>query len=403
MSTATCCGFRRRSWTAVDTGLGLPDAGATWATVLAGLDAPVDAVRDHALPPGPRRRGRRPRRADRRPGPPGCPRLRAVPRTSGRRDREPRCRTRTSSCTGRPRTRWRPSGGEPCVRCSGSPFRARPRVARPGPATRSTAGRCSTSPGTRTATRLPSPGRRARRRRHAARVDLAEHRAVPGPRPDPLGDYFDSLGRIVALAPRVALTGHGEPSRTRRAGPGDDRPPRRPARPPEAALDAAAAPPTRSRGRCSRTSFRRPCAASRSPSRSPTWSGSSWRSAGPRRRRRAHDLREEDLSPACGRELDALRVDELRRTGRQAAAPVSTRPWARRSPGCAAREKIDVQVGREEALVVLEQLHSRRPSPCRAASRPAAVHDVAVLVAEAVVLDRVPLDRDAAGLPADVR
>ncbi len=33
----------------------------------------------------------------------------------------------------------------------------------------------------------------------------------PDSRPDPLGDYFDSLARIVELAPRVAYGGHGEP------------------------------------------------------------------------------------------------------------------------------------------------------------------------------------------------
>jgi glyoxylase-like metal-dependent hydrolase (beta-lactamase superfamily II) len=33
----------------------------------------------------------------------------------------------------------------------------------------------------------------------------------PDSRPDPLGDYLDSLERTIALAPRVALPGHGEP------------------------------------------------------------------------------------------------------------------------------------------------------------------------------------------------
>jgi glyoxylase-like metal-dependent hydrolase (beta-lactamase superfamily II) len=33
----------------------------------------------------------------------------------------------------------------------------------------------------------------------------------PDSRPDPLGDYLDSLARIVELAPRVAYGGHGEP------------------------------------------------------------------------------------------------------------------------------------------------------------------------------------------------
>jgi glyoxylase-like metal-dependent hydrolase (beta-lactamase superfamily II) len=33
----------------------------------------------------------------------------------------------------------------------------------------------------------------------------------PESRPDPLGDYLDSLERTQALAPRIALTGHGEP------------------------------------------------------------------------------------------------------------------------------------------------------------------------------------------------
>jgi glyoxylase-like metal-dependent hydrolase (beta-lactamase superfamily II) len=32
----------------------------------------------------------------------------------------------------------------------------------------------------------------------------------PGARPDPLGDYLDSLKRIVELAPRIAYAGHGD-------------------------------------------------------------------------------------------------------------------------------------------------------------------------------------------------
>ena len=35
----------------------------------------------------------------------------------------------------------------------------------------------------------------------------------PDSRPDPLGDYLDSLARIEALAPELALPGHGEPIR----------------------------------------------------------------------------------------------------------------------------------------------------------------------------------------------
>ena len=33
----------------------------------------------------------------------------------------------------------------------------------------------------------------------------------PESRPDPLGDYIHSLERTIALAPRLALPGHGEP------------------------------------------------------------------------------------------------------------------------------------------------------------------------------------------------
>jgi glyoxylase-like metal-dependent hydrolase (beta-lactamase superfamily II) len=33
----------------------------------------------------------------------------------------------------------------------------------------------------------------------------------PDSRPDPLGDYLESLERIIALAPRLALPGHGDP------------------------------------------------------------------------------------------------------------------------------------------------------------------------------------------------
>ncbi len=46
----------------------------------------------------------------------------------------------------------------------------------------------------------------------------------PDSRPDPLGDYLDSLRRVVELAPRVLLPGHGDPiddpaGRSRPAGP----------------------------------------------------------------------------------------------------------------------------------------------------------------------------------------
>ena len=33
----------------------------------------------------------------------------------------------------------------------------------------------------------------------------------PESRPDPLGDYLESLERVIELAPRIALPGHGEP------------------------------------------------------------------------------------------------------------------------------------------------------------------------------------------------
>jgi glyoxylase-like metal-dependent hydrolase (beta-lactamase superfamily II) len=39
----------------------------------------------------------------------------------------------------------------------------------------------------------------------------------PGARPDPLADYFETLDRIVELAPRVALPGHGPPVEDPRA------------------------------------------------------------------------------------------------------------------------------------------------------------------------------------------
>jgi glyoxylase-like metal-dependent hydrolase (beta-lactamase superfamily II) len=35
--------------------------------------------------------------------------------------------------------------------------------------------------------------------------------SYPDSRPDPLGDYLDSLRRTIELAPRIALPGHGEP------------------------------------------------------------------------------------------------------------------------------------------------------------------------------------------------
>ena len=37
----------------------------------------------------------------------------------------------------------------------------------------------------------------------------------PNSRPDPLGDYFETLERVEELAPRIAYTGHRDPSRTR--------------------------------------------------------------------------------------------------------------------------------------------------------------------------------------------
>ena len=54
----------------------------------------------------------------------------------------------------------------------------------------------------------------------------------PNSRPDPLADYFETLGRIEELAPRIAYAGHKEPvARPCRARPRDPRAPRGAARP----------------------------------------------------------------------------------------------------------------------------------------------------------------------------
>ncbi len=86
----------------------------------------------------------------------------------------------------------------------------------------------------------------------------------PNSRPDPLGDYFETLGRIEELAPRIAYAGHKTPLRTPLAGrvrsarttsSGSTTPQRR--------SGASRALPTRSRCPSSERIFRRRCAALR--------------------------------------------------------------------------------------------------------------------------------------------
>ena len=119
----------------------------------------------------------------------------------------------------RPRVRrLRPLRVEPDARRAGRRDRrlAGPRDARPR----------RRPPRARTATACSSPATRCSRRSRPA-IGL-----YPESRPDPLGDYLDSLRALAELAPRVSYGGHGEtvdePARARAR---DRRSPRRAARP----------------------------------------------------------------------------------------------------------------------------------------------------------------------------
>ena len=58
---------------------------------------------------------------------------------------------------------------------------------------------------------MPPAGRRPRRRRLPPAADLPTVGLYPDSRPDPLGDYLDSLARTAKLGLQLALPGHGEP------------------------------------------------------------------------------------------------------------------------------------------------------------------------------------------------
>ena len=98
----------------------------------------------------------------------------------------------------------------------------------------------------------------------------------PNSRPDPLGDYLETLARIEELAPRVAYAGHKDPiedpaGRARR----DQRAsPRAPRRHRSGARRRGRFARTRSRSSCSSATCRRRFVASRQPSRLPISSAS---------------------------------------------------------------------------------------------------------------------------------
>ena len=98
----------------------------------------------------------------------------------------------------------------------------------------------------------------------------------PASRPDPLGDYLDSLRRTIELGPTISYGGHGEPiDGPGRAGARADRPSRRaPRGSPLLRSGRSRDRGTTSRSRSSATISPRPRGASPSPRRSPTSSGS---------------------------------------------------------------------------------------------------------------------------------
>ncbi len=106
----------------------------------------------------------------------------------------------------------------------------------------------------------------------------------PNSRPDPLGDYLESLRWYEERAPRVAYTGHREPWPTRRRAPPRSRSITRIASTaPRRRSTGRRSRPTTCHSRSSRTTCRRRSAASRPPSRWPISNGSSSRDAPPAR------------------------------------------------------------------------------------------------------------------------
>ena len=195
-------------WTAVDTGLGLPDAGTRWARALDRLDAPVQRIAithfhpDHV--------GAAADLAELT----GAPVFQGVDdydqciRTWGELRVEGGCPT-TCGFTARPRRMSSRSRRRAALSCSSCGSCAT--LSASSPAASWTVGRCSTCPDTPTAiSRCCATGSWSQATPCSDRSRRTSG-LYPDSRPDPLADYLTSLERIAELAPRIALPGHGEP------------------------------------------------------------------------------------------------------------------------------------------------------------------------------------------------
>ena len=207
-STATCSAARA-GWTLVDTGLGVPGAAGGVARGRRRPRRPARAGRDHPHARRPHRRRRRRRRASAG-GPVLQGRLdRAAGRGTAYGDGWPRSLRDHATAHGMPP--GEAAAVEACLARAGGARAPRADASRSTPATGSTAGRCVALPG-------HADGHIGLLRDgvlvggDALLPDISPVIGVwPGCDPDPLAAYLATLDRIVALAPRVVLPGHGEP------------------------------------------------------------------------------------------------------------------------------------------------------------------------------------------------
>ena len=195
-------------WIVVDTGLGLPDAGERWARVLDELDDSGGAHRHHPLPPGPCRRGRRPRQT-----------LTGAPVHQGADDYDQCVRTwgelrNDERMPDYLRVHGVPASEVESFREEAAAFVRLVRFAR-DPEVLAAGDRIDGWE----VLHLPghADGHLALLRDGiliAGDTLLGSITPIvglyPDSRPDPLGDYLGSLERIAELAPRVALAGHRE-------------------------------------------------------------------------------------------------------------------------------------------------------------------------------------------------
>ena len=201
-STSTCSRARTAGRSSTP---GWP-AGARTRSRRVARSSTVDAHRDHPLPSRPRRRAQQAPRGDRRAGLPGRRSTTSSASTSGE-----ATTGRSGSPTGSSR-HGVPAGRRERADRGGSAYAPFIRyVARP----RAAATRASEVDGwevaraarpRRRAPRPPARRRPDRRRPPAADGSRRRSASIPESRPDPLGDYLESLERTIELAPRARAT-----------------------------------------------------------------------------------------------------------------------------------------------------------------------------------------------------